>query len=307
MAGRSGHEDRKLLNRVAAHIAVLMPMMLTLAGMPLRAQDAAGPAALAQQAAEIHATSFAFDVATIKPSDPNNRNFGAGFVASGYSVTNFSLSEIVHRAYFSYSSGSKLIGAPAWADKEHYDIVGHMDEATAAWWLKLNASQRVESGEAMLQKLLAERCKLVVHTVPAQVDGYALLVNKHGSRLQPAAHRDTYPDGVKNIDSEGGKVLPPNRFNNNTTTFFNATIYDMVKMISGPPAFPVIEDRSNLTGHYDFTIHRLEMPRDLDGKPIADARLSDLWDISETGLEINHAKLPSLNLVIDHIEHPSPN
>jgi len=303
---RSGRDDTKLCMRVASRIVVLAPMMVLLAGIQLRAQAVAPPATVAQQSAVAQAEPFTFDVATIKPSDPDNRNFGGGFFPSGYyNAVNFPLSETVLRAYFPYSSGSKLIGAPVWADKEHYDIVGHMDEATASSWLKLNRSQQVEFGHLMLQKLLAERCKLVVHIVPSQVDGYALVVGKRGSRLQPAQHRDTYPDGAKNIGGDGGKVLPPNQSNNNTATFFNATINDLVRMIGGP--YTVIVDRTNLTGRYDFTIHRLERPRDLDGKPLPDPLLSDLWDISDTDIEIKPAKLPAENLVIDHIEQPSPN
>lgn len=274
-------------------------MILTLA---LTSVLLAQHAAIAQPPAPL----FAFDAATIKPSDPGNLNFGGGFYPSGaYNAVNFPLSETVLRAYFPYSTGSKLIGAPAWADKEHYDIVGHMDEATASAWRKLNRIQQGESGRLMMQKLLAERCKLVAHTVPAQADGYALVVGKRGSRLQPAQNRDTYPDGARNIGGDGGKVLTPNQFKDNTAIFFNASIYDLVAMIGGPNT--VIVDRTNLTGRYDFTIHRLEIPRDLDGKPIPDPRPADLWDISSTGIEITPAKIPSQNLVIDHIERPSPN
>jgi len=270
------------------------------------AQDAATPAVLVQQPPKAAEAPFSFDVATIKPSDPNDRNFGGGFYPSGsYNAVNFPLSETVLRAYFPYSTGSKLIGAPAWADKEHYDIVGHMDEATASSWLKLNRRQQGESGRPMMQKLLGERCKRVVHTVPSQADGYALVVGRRGSHLQPAQHRDTYPDGAKNIGGDGGKVLTPNQFKDNTAIFFNASIYDLVAMIGGPNT--VIVDRTNLTGRFDFTIRRLEIPRDLDGRRIPDPQPSDLWDISATGLELKRTKLPSQNLVIDHIERPSEN
>ena len=275
-------------------------------GRPLGAQIAA-PSTLAQPAAESPAVPFNFDVASIKPSDPSLRGFGGSFVAWGYKITNFPLSEIVLRAYFPYSSGSQLIGMPAWAYQERYDIVAHIDEATAPSWLKLNPRQWGQAGRPMLQKLLAERCKLIVHTIPTQVDGYALVVSKRGSRLKPAEHRDTFPDGVKDADPEGGKVLPATRFNNNTMSFFNASIQDLVNMVDGPPSFSVIVDRTNLTGRYDFTIRRLEIPQDTDGKRISDPQPSDLWDLSGTGLEIKPAKLPSENLVIDHIERPSPN
>jgi bla regulator protein blaR1 len=292
---------------MAIRTSVLAPMAFILAGISLRAQPAASPTALAQQPAEPSAASFAFDVATIKPSDPNNPNFGDGFIASGYSLTNFPLSWIVLSAYLPSYKGNKLIGAPAWAYKENYDIVAHIDETTAPSWLKLTTDQRQETGLLMLQKLLADRCNLIVHTVPSKVDGYGLVVSKHGSRLQPAQNRDTFPDGAKNVGGDGGKVLPPTRSNNNAMIFFNASIHDLVQMMGRAAPFPVIVDLTSLTGRYDFTVHRLEMARDLDGKSIPDPRPSDLWDISATGLEIKPAKIPAQNLVIDHIERPSPN
>ncbi len=247
MTGLRGYNGRKLWMAVVSRVAVLASVMLLMAGVPLWAQAVARPAVIAQEATATAATAFAFDVATIKSSDPDDRNFGGGFYPSGYyKAVNFPLSETVLRAYFPYSTGSELIGAPAWADKEHYDVAGHMDEATASSWLKLNRSQQGESGRLMMQKLLAERCKLVVHIIPAQADGYALVVSKHGSRLQPAPHRGTYPDGAKNTGGDGGKVLTPNRFKDNTATFFNATINDLVRMIGGP--YTVIVDRTDLTG-----------------------------------------------------------
>ena len=157
----------------------------------------------------------------------------------------------------------------------------------------------------MLQKLLAERCKLIVHTVPAQVDGYALVVSKRGSRLQPAQPRETYPEHAKNLDPEGGKVVSATQENNNTMSFFNVLLPDLANII-GVTSNSVIQDQTNLTGRYDFTIRRLE-PRDVDGKPISDPQPSDFWDISATGLELKRTKIPSQNLVIDHIERPSPN
>ncbi len=145
---------------IVSRIAVLMRLCLCWRTHRCGAQDAATPAVLVQQPPKAAEAPFSFDVATIKPSDPNDRNFGGGFYPSGsYNAVNFPLSETVLRAYFPYSTGSKLIGTPAWADKEHYDIVGHMDEATASSWLKLNRRQQGESGRLMMQKLLAERCK----------------------------------------------------------------------------------------------------------------------------------------------------
>jgi uncharacterized protein (TIGR03435 family) len=281
-----------------------MPMLFILAGIPLRAQTAAPPAALAQQPAAPPAGTLAFEVATFKPSAPDGHGFSGGFMSPGYNVTHFELSYIVLSAYFPFHSDSnRVIGAPAWADKEQYDVVAGMDEATTTWWLKLPRLQRQQSGRLMLQKLLAERCKLVAHTVPAEVDGYVLVVGKGGSRLTPTKPDEVYPSDAKHFGGDGAWIVSSSPNGNSTLSIFNASLEQLANFLSLGWA---IKDQTSLVGRYDFTIRRLE-PRDADGKRIDDPQPYDLWDISETGLQLKRAKLPSENLVIDHIERPSPN
>jgi uncharacterized protein (TIGR03435 family) len=306
--GRCGRDDRKLLTAAAGGIAILMPMMLLVAGRPLPAQVAATPApvVLTQKPAETAAVPFSFDVATFKPTAPDRSYFGGGFDASGYHLTNYTFAGVVFSAYFSLnpskSRGHETIGMPAWAYKEFYDVVAHVDEASAPEWLKLSPTQRQEPGRLMLQKLLADRCKLVAHTVPTQVDGFALVVGRGGSRLIPSKPGATYPADAKSL-GDGAKIVSSSPRGYSTMNFFNASVEQLAELLSMQWD---IRDQTALTGRYNFTIRRLE-PVDADGKRIADPQPYDLWDISSTGLEIKRAKLPTENLVIDHVERPSAN
>ena len=196
------------------------------------------------------------------------------------------------------------MGYPAWTLDERYDIVAKIDEADAPTWSKLTPDQKQEPGRLMLQKVLADRCKLVTHLVPAQVDGYALVVSKHGSRLTPTKPGETYPPEARKFSFDGAMYISASPSNGNTIRFFNATVEQLVRRIG---TNWVIQDQTNLTGRYDFTIHPLELPRGPDGKLVPDLQFSDFWDISDTGLELKPAKLPSQNLVIDHIERPTEN
>jgi uncharacterized protein (TIGR03435 family) len=278
--------------------------VLVLASAPIWAQAATSPAALAQQPAD-RPPSFAFDVASIKPSDPNARGAAGGFAATGLRAIDFPLSEVVFMAYFPLNSQkNQIIGMPAWASKEHYDVVAHIDEATAAAWLKLTPLQRQQPGRLMLQKLLADRCKLAAHLVPAQIDGYVLVVSKGGPRIAPSKPGPTYPSDAKD-GPDGSKVVTADSADSShTESYFNATMGFLSERLSWAWA---IEDQTNLAGKYDFTIRRLQIPVDADGKRISDPQPSDLWDLSGTGLEIKPAKLASQNLIIDHIDRPSPN
>jgi uncharacterized protein (TIGR03435 family) len=288
---------------VVSRIAILMPRMFLLACISLRAQTTVPPGTLAQQPAEPPAGSLAFEVATFKPSATDGHGIGGGFMSLGYRATNFPLSYIVFTAYFPLNSQrNQVVGAPSWADKEQYDVVAGMDEATATSLMKLPPAQRQQARLLMLQKLLAERCKLVAHTVPTEVDGYALVAGKGGSHLTPTKPGEVYPTDARN-GPDGSMIVSSSPSGNSTYNFFNATLEQLADFLSrGWP----IQDQTSLAGRYDFTIRRME-PRDAAGKRIDDAQPYDMWDISATGLEIKRAKLPSENLVIDHIERPSPN
>jgi len=214
------------------------------------------------------------------------------------------LNGIVYVAYFPFNSQkNKIIGAPDWALKERYDVVAHIDEATAPAWLKLAPLQRQQPGRLMLQQLLAERCKLVAHLVPSQIDGYALVVSKGGSRLTATRPDEAIPADAKNGPDGSRVVISDVADGSHVYKWFNVTIEFLAEDLAR--AWP-IEDQTNLTGRYDFTIRRIEA-RDAEGKRINDPQPNDLWDLSGTGLEIRPAKIASENLVIDHIERPSPN
>jgi uncharacterized protein (TIGR03435 family) len=301
---RIGHDDRKLLMIVASRIAVLMPMMFLLAGMPLRGQVVMSPATLAQQPAEPPAASFTFDVVTIKLS--GSSSYGPGpYFKTGYSSIRTPLYWTIFQAYFSSPfKGNQIIGLPAWAFDDPYDINARIDEADIPAWMNLTYAQRVQPRHRLLQQMLLERCKLVAHLVPAEVDGFVLVVGKGGAHLTSTKPGETYPAGAKGTMSDGPKVVPSSPDNNMTESYFNATMEDFTQRLSW--AWPII-DHTNLTGRYDFTFRRLEIPKGADGQRISNPEPYDLWDISGTGLEIKRAKIPTQNLVIDHIERPSPN
>jgi len=179
------------------------------------------------------ATPFAFDVASIKLSDPNARGPGGGFAATGLRAIDFPLSEVVFMAYFPLNSQkNQIIGMPAWANKEHYDFVAHIDEASAGAWLKLAPLQRQQPGRLMLQELLADRCKLIAHTVPTQIDGYVLVVSKGGPRLSPSMPGETYPSDARD-GPDGSKVVTADSADNShTEKYFNATLGFLTERLS---------------------------------------------------------------------------
>jgi uncharacterized protein (TIGR03435 family) len=277
-------------------------MLLLLARIPLLAQAVAPPSPIEQQSGPTPAPHFTFDVVSIKPSGPDS--YGAGpYFKTGYSSIHMPLYWTVFTAYFSSPfKGNKIIGMPSWLTSEPYDVNARIDEADIPAWMKLTYAQREQPRHRLLQQLLADRCKLVAHLVPAEADGYILVVGKHGSHLTPTKPGETYPAGAKD-GFQGAKIVPSSSDNTMTESYFNATMEDFTQRLSW--AWPIL-DRTNLTGRYDFTFRRLDL-KDANGNRIPNPQPYDLWDISATGLEIKPAKIPAQNLVIDHIEGPSAN
>lgn len=151
--------------------------------------------------------------------------------------------------------------------------------------------------QAMLQNALGDRCKLVVHRVPAQVDGYALVVAKHGpnrKNLVESQPDDAIPDRAIKIAFDG-RMVPIYSHDNPVLHFFQTSMAAFALHISGFGA--PVEDKTGLTGKYRFDLARLGT----EGIPSSD------WDLAPLGLKLIPAKIPTENIVIDHIERPSPN
>jgi hypothetical protein len=124
----------------------------------LFAQQAAGPPA--------------FEVASIKPSqDPPGSIVGIFESKGRISAKNVTLKRCVRGAYD--LPEPQIIGGPKWADEDRYSI-----EAKAA----------VPAGDhelmRMLQTLLADRFKLVLHRERRTVPGYRLVLGKGGLKAQ---------------------------------------------------------------------------------------------------------------------------
>jgi uncharacterized protein (TIGR03435 family) len=116
----------------------------------------------------------AFDVASVKPSDPTSRRGSDLRVLPGgrFEVANLNLNVIVMEAF--KVKGYQISGAPGWLNTDQFDIVAKSDG---------NPSR--ERMMEMVQTLLADRFKLKTRRESREGDVYALTVAKGGPKLQP--------------------------------------------------------------------------------------------------------------------------
>src|SRR5580700_6927749 len=116
----SRHE---VLNRLARAAALLLCSLCIVSVQAQATQGAAaGPVMSKMMAADAHP---AFEVATIKPSDPNDPS--DGWHANGRQIfyENQTVSKMILFAYG--VRANQVVGAPAWVETDRFDIHGVPD------------------------------------------------------------------------------------------------------------------------------------------------------------------------------------
>lgn len=238
---------------------------------------------------------------SIRPApDTGDRSFGTR--GDEYRAIGEPLGITILLAYFPFRMGSKdrIIGAPSWVWNDSYEFVGKVGETDLPDWQ--HSSQRGLMApnpmlQIMLQNALADRCKLVIHRIPTQINGFALVAANHGpnrKNLVKSNSDDVIPDKAVGIALDG-RVVPIFSHDDPVLHFYQTSMASLVLLISGPGA--PIEDRTGLSGKYKFDLTRLGT----DGIPTSD------WDLAPLGLKLIPTKIRTEQIVIDHIERPSPN
>jgi uncharacterized protein (TIGR03435 family) len=129
----------------------------------------------------------AFEVATIKPVEPNAKS-GQYITMQGvnrFVGKNYTLKLLIAAAY---NLNSRTIsGGPGWIESDHFDIV-----AVTPGEVRPSHEEQM----AMLRALLAERFKLTFHREQKEFSIYALEVAKGGAKLKQSAAGPDDPAAV---------------------------------------------------------------------------------------------------------------
>jgi uncharacterized protein (TIGR03435 family) len=226
--GNAGRRTKSLISAVA-WIALFAP-----------AGFAQSPAAPSQEA-----NAPAFEVATIKPSNPEARKSGFFISDDSFESSNIPLTLWIQFAYdLSPGSMDQIIGAPQWVGTTKFDINAKEDAQLAAKINKLPREERLATQRQMVQALLAERFELKVHHETRDLRVLALTAAKGGSKLTEAKP-DSHYESWAGLRSETGKVEGR-----------GATIKMLVGNLSRKPetGARVVIDDTGLTGKYDFQL-----------------------------------------------------
>jgi hypothetical protein len=127
-----------------------------------------------------------FEVATIKPSDPNRPGWGLGRDQEGSAEThrdgksavvhtqNTTLADLARYAFTAHLK--QLIHLPGWAGTEKFDVVGKPDRP---------GFSSTEQMRTMVRKLLVERFSLAYDKQKKEIAVYALAVAKGSPKVRP--------------------------------------------------------------------------------------------------------------------------
>ena len=178
-----------------------------------------------------------FEVASVKPSPPPAAGRSTNYHMNGgpgtpdpnrFACENFDLASLITLAY---DIPSYRLSAPSWMRDAKFDIVANVPSGSTKEQFRL-----------MLENLLAERFQVKTHWDTKEMQVYALVVAKSGSKLKESAAAAP----MMRMGSAGGITQ---------MTFTGSPVEQFVTQLPYVPGVdrPVL-DKTGLTGKYDFEL-----------------------------------------------------
>ena len=239
-----------------------------------------------------------FEVATIKPSDPNARGQSIQVGRGGGNVFTTTNTTVADLMIFAYGLHAKQVtGGPAWFDSEKYDVTAKPDQA---------GGPNVTQLRTMVRKLLADRFQLTFHREQKELSAYILTAAKSGPKIDKV----TEPRG--NLPGFSGRGPGSIGVRNSTMAEFCEFLQS--RILERP-----VVDRTALTDRYDFTLQwtpdQAPAPNAGGAAPpaapvaIAADAPPDLFGAmqQQLGLRLESGKAPVEVLVVDKVQRPSEN
>jgi uncharacterized protein (TIGR03435 family) len=280
----------------------------------------------------VFAQAPVFEVASIRPAQPlspaemqpilclTGCSLGERLTVNGarVDIRNFSIYRLIVTAYrlreFSLSPSNPNTVSRTyqdWMNSQRFDISAKIPDGIS--------TNRIPE---MLQSLLAERFKLLLHRETRQLPVYALVVGKNGPKLKAAAadadapvpdtlgsQRVYTPQGDARFDAAGyaiaaGPFGPIRSYADRNrvihTDFLKVTISELAEVLPVHDR-PVI-DMTNLTGYYQLSWERrAQLPGETD-EPHVDPAVIAREALDKVGLKLEPRTAPVEVIVIDHLE-----
>jgi uncharacterized protein (TIGR03435 family) len=277
--------------------------------LPLRAQV---------QASE---PQLRFEVASIKQHTSDDTRARMGAQPGGrVTVTNTPVRSLIATAFGMFSTQmlirARILGGPDWLDSERYDI-----NAKANAEFQFAPDGPPKDMLLMMRSLLEERFKLKMHHETRELPTYDLVVARADGKLGPEMH-------TSNVDCEAvfaarragapppprGPIEPPPcaLISGPARTIAGAASMQQLAANLTVRVERFVIDKTGLTERFDFmltfTPDQTPLPTPPPGLPPIDPNGPGLFTAlqEQLGLKLVPSKAPMDVLVIDSVEHPTP-
>jgi uncharacterized protein (TIGR03435 family) len=233
-----------------------------------------------------------FEVASIRPNNSGPpKVFTDRFTYSPngrYTATNVTLVDIIVSGVYS-TRRIQMRGGPDWIDSDRFDIVAKADVT--------QGDLKREQWNLMIQALLEDRFKLVLHRETKEMPVYALVAGKNPPKLQESK------------EGEQTTMVPGDR---GRMDFQRMPVVALVNTLANILHEPVV-DATGITGYFDFTLDPAQFatnggndgPQPRVAESFADLVLTAVQE--QLGFKLEKRKAPLEITIIDRAEKPSDN
>jgi uncharacterized protein (TIGR03435 family) len=229
------------------------------------------------------------EVATVKPTQPGSTLFMLTVRGEEVVVKNLPLTFVMKFAY----PTRPIVGFTGWMDTDKWDIEAKPDTP---------GLPSIDQEREILQLVLAERFALKVHEEKREMPAYALTVGKDGPKMTKSVEASLkpsftlFPSGMLRAQS--------------------ATMNDFAHLLQSKILGQQVVDETSLTGKWDFALQwtpdetqfagmRGDAPHAGDDANAPPPLLPAIRE--QLGLQLKSEKTQVPVVVIDHVDHPSPN
>lgn len=230
-----------------------------------------------------------FDVASIHPHAPDNKQFYVQMPSDGHFKAVGAVGRLLVMIAYQVQN-SQIMGGPSWFATEKWDIEAKSD----------NDRHSASETRLMLQNLLKERFSLKIHRETELRPVYILTVSKAGPKfkLSDKAATNLYVSA-------------------NSISMQRGNIAQMTGVLATALGRPVV-DRTGLTGLYDLSVQWDDAPVREGGLPGAGVSVpiasvggehGSIFTAvqDQLGLRLESGRAPVEMIVVDGVEPPSVN
>jgi uncharacterized protein (TIGR03435 family) len=233
-----------------------------------------------------------FEVATIKPTKPDEQGKILTVRGRELVVVNFTLNDLIKFAYGVQEK--QIVGGPDWMGSDKFDVNAQPDVPG------MPSEQQMKT---MIQKMLADRYQFKFHPDKREMSAYVLTVGKDGPKM---TKNTADPNGLPGLFFGPLGVLHVR----------NATMANFTGLMQAAVLDRPVVDRTGLDGKWDFVLKWTPDESQFAGMGVKVPPPSDAADAppplftaiqEQLDLKLDAEKTAVGVMVIDHVDHPSPN